>query len=261
MGAAGELTSSSAAGWRARSILAQGGWRSSVLSDAVRDGEAAKWRAAFNTIRNKLEDIEVLRRWEAADARDLVAEFKTGQLLTVAHIVSLRDFCGLDMRHVAEIASTQRAMRSVMWLEAQAASIASRPRVGQSQQYNRLSTIADYLEFTASVVTQHCGHPEDAMAIAKMARRIRDHRPRGSGGYGDDDPSANSPSLELIERFMAAMAVDSPENPFHGSALRLRNAIIFGLLRWTGMRRGELLSLRLDQLDLGEEPQVWVRRN
>ena len=39
------------------------------------------------------------------------------------------------------------------------------------------------------------------------------------------------------------------------------DAIIFGLLRHTGMRRGELLSLRIEQLDLGHEPRVWIRRN
>lgn len=226
--------------------------------------ETAKLRnggAALNTIRNKLEDIEVLLRWEAANSRDLVTEFNNGQMLTLADIMSLRDFCGLDMRYVGEIASAPRAARNATWLEARSTSVVSRPRVSQAQQYNRLSTIADYLEFTASVVTQYRGHSQDAAAITKMGHVIRHHRPRGYAGYGDDDPDAKSPPPEVIERFMAAMAVDSPENPFHGSALRLRNAIIFGLLRWTGMRRGELLSLRLDQLDLGAEPQVWVRRN
>lgn len=226
--------------------------------------ETAKLRnggAAFNTIRNKLEDIEVLLRWEADNNRDLVTEFKNGQMLTLADIMSLRDFCGLDMRYVGEAASASRAARNVTWLEARSTSVVSRPRVSQAQQYNRLSTIADYLEFAASVVTQYRGHSQDAAAITKMAHTIRNHRPRGYMGYGDDDPNAKSPPPEVINRFMAAMAVDSPENPFHDPALRLRNAIIFGLLRWTGMRRGELLSLRLDQLDLGGEPQVWVRRN
>lgn len=217
--------------------------------------------AAVNTIRNKLEDIEVLLRWETTNGRDLVGEFAAGQMLTLADIVSVRDFCGLDMRYVERFASRPQAARSVTWLEAGVATVRSQRKVSQAQQYNRLSTIADYVGFTASVVTQHCGRPEDAVAIAKMAARIRHHRPRGNSRYGDNDPNAKSPPPEVIDRFMAAMAVDSPENPFHHPALRLRNAIIFGLLRWTGMRRGELLSLRLDQLDLGEEPKVWVRRN
>lgn len=227
--------------------------------------ETAKLRnagAAVNTIRNKLEDIEVLLQWEAANDRDVVAEFKAGRALTLADIVSLRDFCALDMRYVGQGASRRQVVpHDVTWLEARTASGSARPRVSQAQQYNRMSTIADYLEFTASVVTQYRGHAEDVTAIATMARRIRDHRPRGSAGYADDDPSAKSPRPEVVDRFMAAMAVDNPANPFHDPGLRLRNAIIFGLLRWTGMRRGELLSLRLDQIDLGKAPHVWVRRN
>ena len=70
-----------------------------------------------------------------------------------------------------------------------------------------------------------------------------------------------SPPSELVDRFMSVGAEDSPVNPFLHPDVRLRNAIIFGLLRHTGMRRGELLSLRLDQLDLGHEPRVWIRRN
>jgi integrase len=60
---------------------------------------------------------------------------------------------------------------------------------------------------------------------------------------------------------MQVSAVDDPRNPFTDPSIRLRNAIIFGLLRYTGMRRGELLSLRIDQFDFGNEPLVWVRRN
>lgn len=217
--------------------------------------------AAVNTIRNKLADIETLLRWEKVNGRDLVAEFAAGRILTLADIVSLRDFCGLDMRHVKEATARARATGNVTWLEVQTASVASLPRVSKAQHYNRLSTIADYLEFTASVVTQHHGRPEEVVAISEMATRIRHHRPRGHASHGDEDPAAKSPPSEVVDRFMAAMAVDSDENPFRDAAQRLRNAIIFGLLRWTGMRRGELLSLRLDQLDLGDEPQIWVRRN
>lgn len=218
--------------------------------------------AAVNTIRNKLQDIEVLLRWEAANSRDLVAEFTVGRLLTLADVVSVRDFCGLDMRFAGMAERrARRGVRDVTWLEARTALVAPRPSVSQAQQYNRLSTIADYLGFVASVVTQHRGRPEDARATAEMVTLIRRHRPRGNVHFGDDDPDAKSPPPGVIDRFMAAMAVDSPANPFHDPALRLRNAIIFGLLRWTGMRRGELLSLRIDQFDPGEESRVWVRRN
>ncbi|MEA9580420.1 site-specific integrase [Xanthomonas nasturtii] len=60
---------------------------------------------------------------------------------------------------------------------------------------------------------------------------------------------------------MAIGAEGDARNPFRHQEVQPRNAIIFGLLRYTGMRRGELLSLRLNQFDLGHEPHVWIRRN
>lgn len=94
-----------------------------------------------------------------------------------------------------------------------------------------------------------------------MARTIRKHRPRGLAKQRADESDLRSPPSELVERFMAIGAEGNPRNPFRHPEVQLRNAIIFGLLRHTGMRRGELLSLRLDQFDLGHEPHVWVRRN
>lgn len=54
---------------------------------------------AVNTIRNKLADLIVLLRWEATSRRDLVSEFQGGRFLTIADVVSLRDFAKLDMRN------------------------------------------------------------------------------------------------------------------------------------------------------------------
>lgn len=60
---------------------------------------------------------------------------------------------------------------------------------------------------------------------------------------------------------MDIVAVDHPGNPFRNPGVGLHNAILFGLLRHTGMRRGELLSLCYSDIDVGHEPIVWVRRN
>lgn len=54
--------------------------------------------AAVNTIRNKLADIVVLLRWEQQQGRDLTSEFAHGDFLSIADVVSLRDFAKLDMR-------------------------------------------------------------------------------------------------------------------------------------------------------------------
>ena len=218
--------------------------------------------AAVNTIRNKLADLVVLLRWERANSRDLITEFRNGRFLTVADVVSLRDFAKLDMRELSSVEGGEKKRGVVVdFLEARVASSQALVTVGGQQHFNRISTFADYLEFTASVVTQHQNSSRTAQEIARMARNIRKHRPRGLAKQRDDDSNLRSPPSELVERFMAIGAEGDQRNPFRHPEVQLRNAIIFGLLRHTGMRRGELLSLRLDQFDLGHEPHVWVRRN
>lgn len=224
--------------------------------------------SAVNTIRNKLADIVVLLRWEQQHGRDLVAEFTRGHFPSVADVVSLRDFAKLDMRNQGPIdqgpiASNADAseVTAVDFLESKVATSAVEAAVGGQQHYNRLSTMADYLEFVASVVTQHRSDACVAQEIARMAKTIRKHRPRGLASQHNDDPDLRSPPSELITRFMTVGAEDDPRNPFRDPGIRLRNAIIFGLLRYTGMRRGELLSLRIKDFELGDEPHVWIRRN
>ncbi len=150
---------------------------------------------------------------------------------------------------------------SVDFLESKVALSVAEAAVEGQQHYNRLSTIADYLEFVTSVVTYQRNDAGVAHEIARMARTIRKHRPRGLASRHNDDFDLRSPPSKLIAYFMAVGAEDDPRNPFRDPGIRLRNAIIFGLLRYTGMRRGELLSLRIDQFKLGHEPAVWIRRN
>lgn len=218
--------------------------------------------AAVNTIRNKLADLTVLARWERCHSRNLISEFREGRFLTLADVISLRDFAKLDMRQLRCEEDRERPTNNVVdFLEAKISAVGAQATIGGQQHFNRLSTFADYLEFVASVVTQHRNSPETALEIGRMAKAIRKHRPRGLAKQIDENLDRRSPPSEVVERFMEIGAEGDARNPFRHPDIRLRNAIIFGLLRHTGMRRGELLSLRLDQFDLGHEPQVWIRRS
>ena len=218
--------------------------------------------AAVNTIRNKLADIVVLLRWEQRYRRDLIAEFTRGSFLSVADAASLRDFAKLDMRHQTLSDGDADESRAIVleFMEARVASCRPEPAVGGQQHYNRLSTMADYIEFVASVVTQHRNSAQVVQEISQMVATLRKHRPRGLASRSSDDPELRSPPSGLIDYFMVVGSEDDPRNPFGDPGIRLRNAIIFGLLRHTGMRRGELLSLHIDQFELGHEPQVWIGR-
>lgn len=219
--------------------------------------------AAVNTIRNKLSDILVLLKWEARTGRDLAAEFAAGRFMSVADIVSLRDFAKLDMRHVSshEKAVRVKATNTVTFPEAHLMPSEPAQSVGTQQHYNRMTTMADYLEFLGRVLIQHRNSPELALSLSEMAKRIRKHRPRGSKANLIASSAERSPDPSVVKRLSQVIDVESVENPFKNPAVKLRNSIIIELFRLTGMRTGELLSLRVDQFDLGYQPCVRVRRN
>ncbi len=216
--------------------------------------------AAVNTIKNKLADIVVLLRWEAINHRNLLQEFRKGKFLRTEDIVSVRDFMRRDMRDVRD-SKRARAKVSTTLLEAHVGSVKPVRTVGTQQHYNRMTTVAEYVAFLGSIVTAHSRSPGAPAAIANMVDSIKRHRPHSVAKSFRDESLAKSPPSELIDKFMAVAAVDHPDNPFRDPGVRLRNAIIFELIYHTGMRRGELLSLQIDQFELGEEPLVWVRRN
>ena len=97
---------------------------------------------------------------------------------------------------------------SAVALAAQLATRAPLKTIGGQQHYNRLSTIADYLQFVASVATQHKHSSTDASSIDRMAKTIRKHRPRGLASRLDDEQGDRSPPTELVERFMAVGAAN-----------------------------------------------------
>lgn len=219
--------------------------------------------AAVNTIRNKLADLVVLMRWEQTHERELTAEFRSGRFLTVADVDSLRDFAKLDMRDWQPdgVTTSPPCDGVIDFIEAKVASKKPQSTIGGQQHFNRLSTFADYLEFTASVITQHQNSPSVAQEITRMVKTIRKHRPKGLAKQFNEGRELRSPPTDLVDRFMEIGAEGDPRNPFRDPGVQLRNAVIFGVARLTGMRRGEVLSLRIDQFDLGHEPHVWVRRN
>lgn len=98
--------------------------------------------AAINTIRNKLADIVVLLRWEKQQRRDLNSEFAQGDFLSIADVVSLRDFAKLDMRDHAATSSDTALFkgRGVDFLESRVAASHAQAGVGGQQYYNRLSS-------------------------------------------------------------------------------------------------------------------------
>ncbi len=213
---------------------------------------------AANTIKNKLNELKVLLRWQRAHGRDLETEFQAGQFLSLADVVSIRDFAAKKVGHVKSTRAS--STRIAQFPEAGLAPVKGRATVSKSVHYNRLTTIADYLQFLGQTVTAHRCDRDIAAAVDRMAKNLRQHRPRGMASNRDEDPDGLSPQTGVVEAFIRVGSAGHPDNPFRGGSIQRRNEIVFRLLFETGIRLGELLSLRLDNMRFGQDANISVQR-
>ncbi|WP_241774775.1 site-specific integrase [Pseudomonas protegens] len=196
---------------------------------------------AANSITNVLNALKVLCVWEARLGIDLLSTFTQGVLLDHNQIRDLCDFLqrSLESEKPTKITSTLQKPKVV----------------GVNSHYFRISTAAQYLQFLAHRVAPHLADTE----VDKMVETINAHRP-GRSNKSSVDRDEIHLSEEAIQTIEVALKPGSPGNPALDSGVQLRNALMFFLLKLTGIRRGELLNLRIGDINFGDNTMAVVRR-
>lgn len=65
----------------------------------------------------------------------------------------------------------------------------------------------------------------------------------------------------LLDEFMSIANFSNPNNPFRDIRIRKRNHLMFILLKDLGIRRGELLSIKIDCIDIATaRPSILIKR-
>lgn len=127
-------------------------------------------------------------------------------------------------------------------------------------QATRLRYMADYLEFVSGYVGE--GLPasqrkvlEQESAVALKA--FRAHIPPVSKRAKLN--ARTGLSEEEQDKLVKVVHPDSPDNPWVGRFVRVRNWVIVVLLLATGMRRGELLGLQIGDIH-AQQPKLKILR-
>ena len=197
---------------------------------------------AANSITNALNALKVLFVWEAQVGLDLESLLSQGQLLDENQIRDLSDFLQRSLL-------TEPGKKIVR--------IDRKPKVvSVSAHYYRLTITAKYVEFLANRVgASRIG----AARIQKMVDTIKANRPI-KPNKSDPDRDDFHLSEEAIQSIEAALKPGSPNNPTKDYGVQLRNALMFFILKSIGIRRGELLNLRIEDVDFGSNTLAVVRR-
>lgn len=199
---------------------------------------------AVNTIHNALNAIKCLYAWQDAYALDVEQRFSRGAFLKANEVHALRDF-------LQESQSQKTNGRVVPFTRKQ-------KNVSPSSQYARMSVAAEYLEFLARRV---CPSSEEAeKRITAMVAQIKANRPNQTTKTMVGERDENHLEDSALDALETKLSPGTEGNPFTDYSVQFRNALMFAILRNTGIRRGELLNLKVDDIDFAANTLRIVRR-
>jgi integrase len=256
---------------RIRNLVFDGGERYPILLDS--SGIPDYWVTLYVTVKlrpsltqsaitNAIGHLQHFKLWEDANNRDVVDSFSKSDFLTDRDIYSLRDHCLLSSRCVKKW-NEGSASKVVRFAAASTASIDSMQTVSSNHASNRISHIAEFLDFTARILLKRrLSQSSVSKSLEKMKSSLIASKPRGRSSRGlSSDPNSKSAPPEAFERVMEITREDSEENPFKSDEIRFRNAVIFDVMNATGMRSGEILALQVGDIDFYEKTISVVRRH
>lgn len=202
------------------------------------------------TIQSYITSMKVLYYWAAEYSVNIEVRWKKAEWLKIWEIDSLRDYCSLSLISPSEIQNNAMNIRQ------------GRPVISECvnspTKYIRMTFIADYLRWLAEMMTQ-TGSKDIKKEIEEMHRKIKSHRPKMKGRsiVSREDKGLD---YDLLKNVMEVTKPGHLDNPYKDYSLQVRNAAIISMLYYLGIRRGELLNLRVDDINFISNEVKIVRR-
>lgn len=256
---------------RIKNLVFSNGERYPILMDS--DGIPDYWVTLYVTeklrptqtqsaIINTLGHLIHLKLWEEINSRNLVEEFIECKFLSNEDVYSIRDHCMLDSRSLKKWLKKSSG-NIVRFPSASTANFTPIQSISSNYASNRMSHIASYLDFIVRALLKNKLVNETvSSSITSMNKSLLANKPRGNKGRGlATDPNLKSAPPEAFARILEIVKENSPDNPFKGTDVKLRNAIIFEVMNTTGMRAGEILALQIDDIDFHNNTISVVRRH
>lgn len=232
-------------------------WVTLYVSVILRD--SLKQTAIENTVRNILH----LKLWEEINQRDLMSEMSQAKFLSEADIYSIRDHCLLNTRDIREWQEIKIKKNVAKLTVSYPITVRNIACVSKNHAANRLVHIANFLDFTArAMLRARANFVSLTASVERMKEDLIKQKPRGMGDKGlANDPNGKAPPLDVFDRLMKVVREDSADNPYKNPDIRMRNALMFDVMYETGMRAGEILALKIEDLDAQVGVLSVVRRH
>lgn len=267
-----------AAGYVVKTLLLPSGERLPILIDRTGGHpcfdatlfvltQLRQTNAASATIERALREIMVLQDFLSARNICLNNRFREGRMLSLTEIDGLVRVCREQIKSILlpEKLPSHRIMSSAISLEQfrLRQSVQMAKEVAPKTAANRIRTIQSYLAWRAeSYLSEHSLDRTTQQAlertkdetIAALAARL----PRGKGRSQTSQREGLAP--ETLDQLLQAIDPASPNNPWRDKHARLRNALMVYWLWHLGVRRGELLNIKITDIDFTKNEVLIARR-
>jgi integrase len=232
-------------------------WVTLFMTTHVRPGSSKQ-----NTMSAYISDIRHFMLWEETLKRDVFKEFHNLEFLDESDALLLRDHCLLK---TSSVRNWQRHLK-LQRVQGIGKGFPSVPRalerVSGNQARNRFVRIVKYLAFTARAILRNRPNAEQInKKIDEMEKTLLANKPKAGKARSSAIAENKAPDLKVFEDFHDAVQFDSPCNPYKNQVAKKRNALAFNILYATGIRAGELLGLKVSDIDYQQKVIKVVRRH
>ncbi|MBN2866765.1 MAG: site-specific integrase [Thiotrichales bacterium] len=199
---------------------------------------------SFASMESALSSISVLLKFCNERQIDLVERLRSSTFFQLNEIDALADYCQFNL-------SGKVAANKVVRLAK-----ARKPRVANETVYRRLSVIAKYLEWLGTLLS--VSSAVDQKKLGALVKKIRSRRPVKKGR--NQSLVEKGLTDEQVDLLFEVFRPESDLNPFEGESTKVRNRLMFLMLHYLGIRMGELLSIKVKDIDFSNNQIVIARR-
>jgi integrase len=206
---------------------------------------------SYSAMESTLGGISVLMRFLDERGESAEKRFQMGKFFQENELDAIRDFCQLKFRSQTITENPSRLFTFSELCEFD-------EKVSSETEYVRLTVIAQYVKWLAEHITGLSKDRTTFIQIGKMEKGLKSRRPvRKKRNNENDEKGLTKEQLDLLFELFRP---NSEFNPFKDVSVRTRNRLIFLMLYHLGLRGGELLNIRIRDIDFGKNQLVIARR-
>lgn len=206
---------------------------------------------SVSTMEAALIAVNVLLTFCSAHGIDLDARCRRRHLLKTSELDALRDHCQLRF-------GKQESRRSTVVSFGTRGTKRTRRLVGLSSEYMRLTHIANYIGWLTNALLGSSIDEPTARRIESVRRGLLVRRPMRK--RRNELSEARGLSKKQLAALQKVTDVDGDASLFKDTDTRTRNRLILDVLLYLGVRGGELLNIRIRDIDWSRHQLVIARR-